>query len=740
MILVKVVAFALAVLLLTACGAGTEGKVSQGVASAPWTVSGVVVDAVSRKPLGNIDVRIVAGDKIFKTKTRSQDDELLGRFSMEGIPLGNHKLYITADDYTTLEYNPILIKSEDNTPRSFFLGDIPLAKSFSANVTVRNSGNPIQGVSVIAVPLGVESNCTSRFNFVIDSVGENMGAVLLNSEYTELAFSNKDGKVSFSKLNRCQYYRFVALPIDRDSDGKFEFLKQDVAYQFGDDIEVEISVPSIEELTKELKVNVVANGTIVPNVEVELKNSEMVSDCGSEFKTEYYSYMDKSFTAVTNDEGVAAFSGVPICSRLSFSLLEYDSNEDGVIDFKLIDTLPMDISKVSEISIELMPVSHAELSDEKEKLNVLVTLEGEPVLNSLVTLKRNYSYSEDCGDWGGSGSLRKAFTNEQGIVVFENLKTCKSYLVQVDAKDLDDDGLYDTIPETIDYRIGQRDNNWISVTLDLINREQELQIVSTRTSLTKYAQFSTVNYWSGWSSGYNQYSGTSYNNVTAITAGEPIRIVFNRPVTLFESSKITLNYMDVLRNPDIDKNNVVDVDYGFTKVIDATANLDESGMILTVIPKDVLPTNHLLNITGSVKSLESDDSVYIKEQRYVSATGEANLSFDSLSIGLYSTNFNYPGTQYYVEFPEYVFGNVKILKQVDENGSVKNQNRFETTMSASGGSIAYRSIDDKINYILDEALNYWLSNTQSGDVITLFIDVEDLDGNTLNGEVELTVP
>lgn len=127
----------------------------QKLASAIGTVSGRVVDAMTREGIAGVAVSLQV-DGEWRDTTSADDEsptdprETRGDFVFPDVPVGNHRLAIAAEGYAVRHMVVAVGTSNDNSPVSVDLLSIPVERAFSLTVYVSSEGTPVEGATVMA--------------------------------------------------------------------------------------------------------------------------------------------------------------------------------------------------------------------------------------------------------------------------------------------------------------------------------------------------------------------------------------------------------------------------------------------------------------------------------------------------------------------------------------------------------------------------------------------------------------
>ncbi|MBI3609001.1 MAG: carboxypeptidase regulatory-like domain-containing protein [Nitrospirae bacterium] len=211
----------------TGAGAGSGTAASDPTPlDGTGTVTGQVIDGATRTPIGNVEVSlIVNGVKHTLQSSPSADPDLTGTFAFSGVPAGLHSLKIAAAGYAVWQTTVAVAQSQDATPHTENLGKIGLGKGFSLKVVTTADGEVLPGVTVVAQPNGVTTDCGFYATYYYYPPPQT--AVLIspfalgNAEISVV--TDSQGQGNFSGLNQCLQYLLVALPHDTNGDGVYDY-------------------------------------------------------------------------------------------------------------------------------------------------------------------------------------------------------------------------------------------------------------------------------------------------------------------------------------------------------------------------------------------------------------------------------------------------------------------------------------------------------------------------------------
>ncbi len=385
-------------------------------------------------------------------------------------------------------------------------------------------------------------------------------------------------------------------------------------------------------------------------------------------------------------------------------------------------------------------------------LTVVVTDKGMPVAGVPV-LAFSYSDTSQCITSiyetianASSRQIISSETNTAGIAVLR-VNQCARYEIVTTSFDSDNDGLNDYVSDSFYYGFVPAYNN-TTVALSLRSMPsydstdpQQVISANSRRSNDIFYNASNITYAGGFF-----YSVSSLSD--AIGSKQPIRIVFQYPVVL--SGVITASYSDDLVNPDGDGNAIVDTGFPFEKQVAVTASLDSSGTILTLMPPAAgFPVNRVMTIQGSLTTItngvsditELSDITNMPGGVYIADDGDSGLNSGSaITVDNYNGDNGASGTVY-VEFPEYVDGTVRVISYTKAgisttvNGSALSSGGIIFTDGGTAGACPGKCGQGAgIFYRLNTGVSL-----SDGDLMTLAVDVADMEGNRLSRQVQLMV-
>ena len=191
-------------------------------------VTGQLVEAQTMAPVEDVEVRIlVDGARYLVTQSANSDDQLMsGRFTISGIPAGEHLLIVEADGYAPLHAEfqvgsggssavaGLYFASAQSSDGNLQLdtGKLVLSRPVTADIRVTAEGENVPGAPVTATPLAYLGDCGLSSDVNTSMIGE---SVVISSD--------TDGKASFDSLSRCVSYRFSVPALDLNNDGTYEY-------------------------------------------------------------------------------------------------------------------------------------------------------------------------------------------------------------------------------------------------------------------------------------------------------------------------------------------------------------------------------------------------------------------------------------------------------------------------------------------------------------------------------------
>lgn len=670
--IIRTVSIVFVPVLLSACGAGTVGEatVKAGVADAPGVISGQVIDVATRQPIANATVSLVVKGEVRTSVTGNDANaNLFGRFFIDQVPAGTHRLKIGADSYAQNEYEVSIEPNDTNTVFNIELGALAIGKPFSVKTKVLVDGNISTGTTVYA-------KATSAADACIATKSIDASRVTMQSGYP-----------------RADEFRYS----------------------------------SSESVISEKRA--VLSG---PLAEV---------------------------SAVTDLSGLATINGLSRCWEYTLVTPNQDADGDGVIDLITANRYSVRANSPSNVyEVNLYTVEKGAFD-----LTVHVSAEAKALAGVAVILTP-YTSSDRCLAspviYSGSTSSVTKKSDEKGSVVFSGLNICTSYEINAKPFDSDADGIPDFRLRTSTHINNESSySKNIALALMPIEFNENISIVGTSVDKNKRIDIATDNY----TLGRNSYEGPMrrYLRVAAAKKSDAIKLVFNVPVEIDTAVPVNVAYYNSLTDPDKNDDGVRDADFGNWVVSEATAELDETKMILTVTPAEPLPMNQVVSIRGAVTNAYRVDPYMFETEIYIDNDSETGLSKDTVAIDDY---FNTDAASYYnsyvspevsLTFTEWVDGTYEIIS---------------VTKTSTGETLAInaspRSISQWANLVLvysdgkcrgcarKEGVFYRVPlqgvnsspypfpdrySTVEGDKVTVRVNVHDATGNTINEVLTLTV-
>lgn len=378
-----------------------------------------------------------------------------------------------------------------------------------------------------------------------------------------------------------------------------------------------------------------------------------------------------------------------------------------------------------------------------------IPVTGVPIIaigSSLAINCVNYSLSEPVANSYALTAV-SATTSSSGLAVLQGLNQCGNYQIVAGAFDKDGDGVYDYLTNYMYYNyVPAYDNTTVSVAL-MSNQSyyypEPQQVIACNAKRTNPVTYNLRNITDAGDLSY-YVSGTYH----AIGAQQPIRIVFRYPVDL--SGEVTASYTENLAEPDQDGGGIVDAGFPLEISVPVSASLDLTGTILTITPPPVgFPENRQLKVRGSVTTMMSGVSQVTEIRNMTNGPDTFYIAVDSPSgIGsataMTADNYNggngAPGTVY-LELPEYVSGTVRVVSYVKAgtttivNGNAIMNGEMIYTDGKTGGLCSGKcGSGSGVVYRINTG-----QTLSDGDLITVAVDVLDIEGNSLNRLEQLTV-
>ncbi len=231
---------------------------------------------------------------------------------------------------------------------------------------------------------------------------------------------------------------------------------------------------------------------------------------------------------------------------------------------------------------------------------------------------------------------------------------------------------------------------------------------------------------------------TFINTNLAQSHGNPIKVVFNYPVTIPNGAAIEISRFQ--EDPDTDGDGVQDPGYGDWELISASASVDSTGTILTITPDNwsTVPTNSALWIRGELVAetggtpMRADLADFGTEEIYV-ADGTA-MAIDDITVDNYTDG----GVgSVWVEFPDYVRGELAVRSYDSGGGEILTGNSpapFSVSDIWWTDGSAGEGVDAGTFAVSDlgRPLN-------DGNTITIDFSMDDADGNHYNFSKTFTV-
>jgi len=388
-------------------------------------------------------------------------------------------------------------------------------------------------------------------------------------------------------------------------------------------------------------------------------------------------------------------------------------------------------------------------------LKVVATDNGIPVAGVPVMAVGSYGFS-NCVTYGlletpanlYTPTIISATTNTSGIAVLQGLSQCNNYQVVAAAFDKDGNGSYDYMTTYMYYNYVPAYNN-TTVGIALTTNVSYYSIDPQQVIATNAKMINPVT--------YNVRNITDAGDFTYFVSGlyhavgslQPIRLMFRYPVVL--SGPITASYTENLADPDQDGNGAVDIGFPFEMSVPITASLDSTGTILTITPPvGGFPENHQMKVRGSVTTVVNGVSLVVEIRNMTNGLDTVYIAKDDvypfgpatiITADNYNGNNGTVGTVY-LELPEYVSGTVRVLsyvkagiKTIVNGSSVATSGEMIYTDGKTGGLCAGKCGNGA-------GVLYRIHTGQTlsdGDLITVAVDVTDIEGNRLSREEQLIV-
>lgn len=337
-----------------------------------------------------------------------------------------------------------------------------------------------------------------------------------------------------------------------------------------------------------------------------------------------------------------------------------------------------------------------------------VTSEGAPIKGATVY-----------ADSPGSPEISAA-TDETGKATLAGLSQVDKYSIIAPAFDSNSDSIYDYVTGVnSNYSCADSDK---TVAIDLTKAERDDSIYIIGGSYEKYK------YPIAW-------------NHNGIKNGEPMVMVFNYPVEITEGGFNLTYTRDLVPSSDSQ--------FGKTIAAGLTANLSGGGTILTITPTEQLFPNEYYTFNGVVTAKIYGDTGYFSSFNDWYVIGDGLLS-ESIAAD------NYNGTtgeaiitgKVYIEFPEYVYGNI-LIKSVTKAGTTQALNQFVDVSNGWNNEFVNDSNSfgctngvckgDNVRYRVDTGFVSADNQASSENSITALIDVTNSEGVRIAKEMKLYV-
>lgn len=296
----------------------------------------------------------------------------------------------------------------------------------------------------------------------------------------------------------------------------------------------------------------------------------------------------------------------------------------------------------------------------------------------------------------------------------------------------------------------------ISIALIEVNHNN-IEIIATNSDQNHDASFNIQNYTDlGFMNfgyfGYgdqNYYSSSDENyekhGVNSVGKNDPIIFVFNNPVS-FNNGDLIVIWQDYLINPDTDNNSVEDADFAIEKTIQGvTFSLDSTGTILKITPPaaDGWPKiNSIIKIAGTVTAMNGSQIKNLNEEVYIENDTPSGLSQSTvITADNYYNGTNNYSNDIYLEFPEYVYGTLK-LEAIKESGSTLWTICDYNNVFLYRGDLIYTDGTNGLGsgvFFRVRLSNYFNIYLHENDMIRIRLDLMDAAGNRFFGTKELTI-
>ncbi len=282
-------------------------------------------------------------------------------------------------------------------------------------------------------------------------------------------------------------------------------------------------------------------------------------------------------------------------------------------------------------------------------------------------------------------------------------------------------------------------------------------------------------------SGGNQQTPDSFNSTMAMKTTGNNYVVFNMPVAIADTGGFRMSTNQYLTNPDVVDNGteatpadgLVDATYGDDAIVAATFSLDTTGTILTIAPPSSgYIANQVYMITGSVYAMNNgsvdtlsvDMEIMATEDGTTGLTATSAMTLDNYNgnTGLASGSASMTAGTTWLEFSEPVTGMYRLISAVDMNQTAATTddtttliNGSEVAISYASGALIYSDGTDTTTVAAGQSpcnqcgttagIKYIVpitglgANSEDGDVVTLFVDVVDVEGNRFSDEITLTI-
>lgn len=336
-------------------------------------------------------------------------------------------------------------------------------------------------------------------------------------------------------------------------------------------------------------------------------------------------------------------------------------------------------------------------------VDTYVTFEGSPVSGATV-------YAEAYGSPEIS-----AVTDETGKATLAGLSQVANYSIIAPAFDPNADGLYDYITGMNSGYSCVNSDKTAAIDLDEAGRNDSIAIIGG--SFDKYKSP-----WSTWS----------------VKSSEPMVLVFNYPISIVVGD-FSLSYMRDLVSSS-------DPQFGKEIMAGVTPALSGGGTILTLTPSEPLLPNEIYDAQGDASAVING------KVQYYAGFGSWYVVGGGLAPGT-ATADNYNGTtgqpsgkgSVYIEFPEYVDGNVLVKSYVQDgtpvvsNQKVNLNNSGQFVTDWGGGCSGGVCGGDHVSYRVPLQLNLANYHAAGENSVTVFVDATNAEGASVAEELVLKI-